>query len=328
MIMLCNRGVVSSLSSKHKHWHYNANKIISFSSVTGNDDSLGTDTATVVKGPSLLTATGVDRPSPSLFFLPGLRSLPFWTAPYNKDGTLVNTAGSAIAFNDPKVTSIVHHVESYTNQIREEYLSNVFIPPDNDPTTATARQTSNASIGKHAKLMPDYDVNNKGGEHASEALHSGQWDWHSYILSGRRHSHFAGCCPITAKCLDEIGEDLFCSTPFSFAFFSTLQGTATIKAHTGPMNLRLRIHLPLITPTGNGRCGIRVGSQQRSWVEGKALVLDDSYEHEVWNLTSEPRVVLLFDIWHPDVQMEERKRIRGMFEYAQGKGWIGKHDNE
>jgi len=220
---------VSSLSSKHKHWHYNANKIISFSSVTGNDDPLGTDTATVVKGPSLLTATGVDRPSPSLFFLPGLRSLPFWTAPYNKDGTLVNTAGSAIAFNDPKVTSIVHHVESYTNQIREEYLSNVFIPPDNDPTTATARQTSNASIGKHAKLMPDYDVNNKGGEHASEALHSGQWDWHSYILSGRRHSHFAGCCPITAKCLDEIGEDLFCSTPFSFAFFSTLQGTATIK---------------------------------------------------------------------------------------------------
>jgi hypothetical protein len=82
---------------------------------------------------------------------------------------------SAIAFNDPKVTSIVHHVESYTKQIREEYLSNVFIQPGNDATsTTTACQTSNASSGKHAKLMPDYDVNNKGGEHASEALHTGQ----------------------------------------------------------------------------------------------------------------------------------------------------------
>lgn len=51
------------------------------------------------------------------------------------------------------------------------------------------------------------------------------------------------------------------------------------------MNLRLRIHLPLITPTGNGKCGIRVGSQKRSWINGKAIVLDDSYEHEVWNYT-------------------------------------------
>jgi aspartyl/asparaginyl beta-hydroxylase (cupin superfamily) len=58
-----------------------------------------------------------------------------------------------------------------------------------------------------------------------------------------------------------------------------------LKAHTGPINLRLRIHLPLIIPTGNGKCGIRVGSQQRSWMNGKALVLDDSYEHEVWNYT-------------------------------------------
>lgn len=129
------------------------------------------------------------------------------------------------------------------------------------------------------------------------------------------------------------------------------------------MNLRLRIHLPLITPTGNGKCGIRVGSQKRSWNNGKAIVLDDSYEHEVWNYTryslflilsyyfinvirqsfrlyfvptlfiysslfSEPRVVLLFDIWHPDIQQEERKRIIGMFDYAQGQGWIGNKHRE
>ena len=59
-----------------------------------------------------------------------------------------------------------------------------------------------------------------------------------------------------------------------------------IKPHHGPMNLRLRIHLPLIVPSDTKpdafsskpqtKCGIRVGNQIRSWEEGKAVVLDDS----------------------------------------------------
>jgi len=39
-------------------------------------------------------------------------------------------------------------------------------------------------------------------------------------------------------------------------------------------------------------------------------------------------VVLLFDIWHPDIQQEERKRIISMFDYAQGQGWIGNKHRE
>jgi len=241
-----------------------------------NTAQLGLDTATVIKGPSLLTATGIDRPSPSLFLLPGLRSLPFWTAPYT-DGN----GQTIIAFQDPKVTSIVRHIESFTSQIREEYISSTSI----NPVVDTAAPSAKSDTEKLKTLVSDYDINTKGGEHASDALHTGQWDWHSYILNGRKQTQFSVYCPTTAKCLEEIGEDLFCDTPFSFAFFSTLQGNATIKAHTGPMNLRLRIHLPLITPTGNGKCGIRVGSQKRSWINGKAIVLDDSYEHEVWNYT-------------------------------------------
>jgi len=48
------------------------------------------------------------------------------------------------------------------------------------------------------------------------------------------------------------------------------------------MNLRLRVHLPLIVPS-NGDCGIFCGGQKRKWDSGKALVIDDSYVHEVWN---------------------------------------------
>lgn len=39
---------------------------------------------------------------------------------------------------------------------------------------------------------------------------------------------------------------------------------------------------------------------------GKCLVFDDSYEHEVWNRTEGERVLLLFDLWHPDLVEEVR----------------------
>ena len=88
------------------------------------------------------------------------------------------------------------------------------------------------------------------------------------------------------------------------------------------MNLRLRIHLPIIVPEGD--CALRVGSQVRQWEEGKALVLDDSYEHEVWNKSDGVRVLLLLDVWHPDVTDIERERVQKMFDYAKDKGWIGR----
>ena len=41
--------------------------------------------------------------------------------------------------------------------------------------------------------------------------------------------------------------------------------------------------------------GIKIADQTREWHEGSALVLDDSYVHEVWNDAEEPRVLLLLD---------------------------------
>jgi ornithine lipid ester-linked acyl 2-hydroxylase len=38
--------------------------------------------------------------------------------------------------------------------------------------------------------------------------------------------------------------------------------------------------------------GIRIGSESRHWQEGSALIFDDAYEHEAWNETGHPRVVL------------------------------------
>ena len=50
---------------------------------------------------------------------------------------------------------------------------------------------------------------------------------------------------------------------------------------------------------------LRVGEEWRMLEEGKMIIFDDSFEHEAFNASSSPRIVLIFDIWHPDFSNEE-----------------------
>jgi len=79
-----------------------------------------------------------------------------------------------------------------------------------------------------------------------------------------------------------------------------------IAPHFGHTNARLICHLPLIVPEG---CGLRVGNETRPWIEGQTLIFDDSMEHEAWNGSGRPRVVLLFEIWRPELSAEERRLV-------------------
>ena len=92
--------------------------------------------------------------------------------------------------------------------------------------------------------------------------------------------------------------------------FSLLKAGAHIGAHTGMYNTRLICHLPLIVPPG---CRFRVGSEVREWEEGKLLIFDDTIEHEAWNDSDEDRVVLIFDIWRPELSDREKHEITLLF---------------
>lgn len=82
------------------------------------------------------------------------------------------------------------------------------------------------------------------------------------------------------------------------AMFSAIRAGGRIAPHCGSWNCRLTVHLGL---AGLDGCGIRVANEARFWSPGKCLLFDDSFEHEVWNRGGETRVVLLIDIWHPDL---------------------------
>jgi aspartate beta-hydroxylase len=54
---------------------------------------------------------------------------------------------------------------------------------------------------------------------------------------------------------------------------------------------------------------IRIGEEKYEWREGRCLIFDDSFEHEVWNDSDSERVVLIIDFWHPELTAAERWAI-------------------
>ncbi|XP_055374605.1 aspartyl/asparaginyl beta-hydroxylase isoform X2 [Condylostylus longicornis] len=88
--------------------------------------------------------------------------------------------------------------------------------------------------------------------------------------------------------------------------FSIMDEGTHVWPHCGPTNCRLRAHLGLKVPSGTK---IRVAKDLKTWEEGKFLIFDDSFEHEVWHNGTSPRLVLIVDIWHPDLSESERKSL-------------------
>ncbi len=127
--------------------------------------------------------------------------------------------------------------------------------------------------------------------------------WGAYFLwkHGARHDDHCAHCPKTAEVLARLPLARLDGRAPN-AFFSLLEPDTKIPAHTGVTNARLTVHLPLIVPEG---CGFRVGAETRQWVPGKAWVFDDTIEHEAWNDSDEPRLIMIFDIWHPMLTPDE-----------------------
>ncbi|NEQ51141.1 MAG: aspartyl/asparaginyl beta-hydroxylase domain-containing protein [Leptolyngbya sp. SIO3F4] len=83
------------------------------------------------------------------------------------------------------------------------------------------------------------------------------------------------------------------------AFFSILAPGKHIPEHRGKHKGLIRYHLGLRVPEPKENCRIRVDNTITHWEEGKSLIFDDTYYHEVWNETNGYRVVLFLDIERP-----------------------------
>jgi beta-hydroxylase len=118
--------------------------------------------------------------------------------------------------------------------------------------------------------------------------------WKTFFLYGYGFKAKLGVemCPRTAALMEQI-------PGMKTAMFSILSPRKHILDHRGPYKGVLRYHLGLIVPSDAEACRIRVGDDIRHWEEGKSMVFDDTFNHEVWNDTDETRVVLFVDVLRP-----------------------------
>lgn len=131
------------------------------------------------------------------------------------------------------------------------------------------------------KTFPDY-VNSKQEK---------AWKVFTFLFFGMKSPKHAFLCPKTAEFIYSIPEIISCD-------YSFMAPHTHILPHKGYSKMVLRCHLPLIIPDSE-KCAIRVGDEIHHWEEGKLVVFDDSFEHEAWNKSDQPRVVLMFDIPNP-----------------------------
>jgi aspartyl/asparaginyl beta-hydroxylase (cupin superfamily) len=142
----------------------------------------------------------------------------------------------------------------------------------------------------------------------AELNNSPRWSAFHLHKLGKLVAENAARCPLTMELLKGAPQpDQPGRTPA--AMFSLLKPRTRIPPHTGVSNVRLVTHVPLIIPE---QCGFRVGNTTREWIPGQAFVFDDTIEHEAWNMSDKLRVVLLFDVWHPDLSAPERELITAL----------------
>ncbi|MCA9515000.1 MAG: aspartyl/asparaginyl beta-hydroxylase domain-containing protein [Myxococcales bacterium] len=133
--------------------------------------------------------------------------------------------------------------------------------------------------------------------------------WRAWMLhgDGRYVAESTARCPVTADLLRQTR-----ISPGDAMFSEFLPGTI-IPLHCGGSNAVLSCHLPLIIPSD---CAIRVGTQTRGWQKGHVVMFDDSYLHLAWNESDKRRVVLVFEVYHPELTDLETRAIDIFYDHT------------
>ena len=143
-----------------------------------------------------------------------------------------------------------------------------------------------------------------------------RWSGFHLFREGMPIADHAARCPATIAALAGVPIPVIAGRS-PMGLFSILAPGTHIQPHHGMLNTRMIVHLPLIVPPG---CRLRVGNTVRNVEAGKLLIFDDSIEHEAWNDSDAMRVVLLFEIWRPELTAAERGALTVMFETVSGYG--------
>jgi aspartyl/asparaginyl beta-hydroxylase (cupin superfamily) len=178
-------------------------------------------------------------------------------------------------------------------------------------TDAIAGELTAMMAAERAQLVPyiDYE-DHMPVDQWRELNRNADWTAIHLLKNGERVDANARHCPTVMTLLESVPQPQIAGAGPN-AMFSLLAPHTHIPPHVGVNNARLVCHLSLVVPEG---CWFRVGAETRDWKRGEAFVFDDTIEHEAMNPSDKLRVVLIFDVWHPDLSEVERNAVRGLIE--------------
>lgn len=168
---------------------------------------------------------------------------------------------------DPALFSWIHDIEQAVPEIRREL----------------------DRILSHERAIPPFRDFAPGHERIVEAA-----DWRSFFFYGYGYPVESNLerCPHTANVIARV-------PGLISAIYSVVAPGAHIKRHKGVNKSIMTAHIALKVPRDAERCRMDVDGVPVVWREGRAVVIDDTYPHEVWNDTDESRVVLLIQFRRP-----------------------------
>ena len=142
---------------------------------------------------------------------------------------------------------------------------------------------------KYRDLIPSFHEISKEQYKISKGK---KWKTFAFFSFGRKFKYNCSYAPNTVKLLE-------CIPGLQSAWFSVIAPGYHVPKHKGITRGILRGHLGLSIPKIAKECFMDVGNDRIYWEQGKVVVFDDTFEHEVWNNTDQERIVLLFDFDRP-----------------------------
>lgn len=134
------------------------------------------------------------------------------------------------------------------------------------------------------------------------------WDTWRLYRAGTYTDAARAACPRTIDVLETGRHGL------REGMFASLAPGAHVQPHTGGVNVVLTVHLPLVVPPG---CAMRVADETRPWEEGRVAIFDDSFIHETWNQGPSSRLILIWDVWHPELSNVEIEAMTYLFPWIE-----------
>lgn len=141
--------------------------------------------------------------------------------------------------------------------------------------------------------------------------------WKSFFFEGYGYQvrQNQARCPIITDAISRIPGVVV-------AFLSIMEPGTHVPRHRGLTKSWLNCHLPLMLPNDGKRCEIAINDEIYHWREGEWLVFDETFPHEVWNLSDQPRVMLLLQVQR-DMKLAGRALTGLLYQAIRHSSFVG-----